>query len=738
MRDLPDVRLAGAMGISATSPSYAADIELLKGMLSTKRSIIIISGAGISTNTGIPDYQSSSRSNNSSQIVYHATAYLRQETTDRLNADLLQKLQSGQRAMFTMFDMFAEGLAQSGRLRRHYAQNIDCRQSRLAHLSRKTVWLHGRADTLVCRIRPSHTIKVTPESFPRWVQASCPLCEEEQSKRAAEGKRRRNVGTLRTSVLLYGEDSPSESSITAILNYDLEHPVDAILIIGTRLSIPSLFSFADSLCRTVRNSPDGLVAWVSRSPPTLTEAFRSLINFEYLGDCDEFSRQLLPLLIQMADENIRGMKEDLARLMTGLATLDGLLGDPGLLQQSNTQNAASHRTALPGGTMGANGDHGKDNGIATGQIDFAVFLSRVKTEVENFRSGLVSLQSRIEEQEMTCAGPPEEDAEEDAEGETEGAEGYQYHAAIEDAVTPQLLQPVSGRDHEPEVDSERALEVSEAPKGKRKAGLHTANTKKQRTIRNNKVDAVAPSRRSERIQGLNHQNTLERSTDEAAADNIRGLVSAVLSKEAIQRFVEVVKHSKKPRAEQARKPLDELDLEDGNPAFRSIAQRGRQLSYSQERTTFERIFTRYDQLQYARGYQALKDDMGYDKLPPYVVAEVCRMNGVSKETSKKRNKTGNQWNRVCAKLKHGAGLLAFLPSSKDYLALAEDGNGENLRRFHHELQSNHYFESICAVSIAWFEAVDQGKQFRPSDDVDWEHLEERDVLEALERLTAIR
>ncbi|RSL81472.1 hypothetical protein CDV31_017033 [Fusarium ambrosium] len=288
------------------------------------------------------------------------------------------------------------------------------------------------------------------------------------------------------------------------------------------------------------------------------EAFRSLINFEYLGDCDEFSRQLLPLLIQMADENIRGMKEDLARLMTGLATLDGLLGDPGLLQQSNTQNAASHRTALPGGTIGANGDHGKDNGIATGQIDFA------------------------------------------------------YHAAIEDVVTPQLLQPVSGRDHEPEVDSERALEVSEAPKGKRK------------------------------------------------------------------RFVEVVKHSKKPRAEQARKPLDELDLEDGNPAFRSIAQRGRQLSYSQERTTFERIFTRYDQLQYARGYQALKDDIGYDKLPPYIVAKVYRMN-----------------------------------------------------------RSNHYFESICAVSIAWFEAVDQGKQFKPSDDVDWDSLEEGDVLGALERLTAI-
>ncbi|KAL6359147.1 hypothetical protein LRP88_07364 [Fusarium phalaenopsidis] len=539
------------MSISTASPSLAGDLELLKSKLSTKRRIIIISGAGISTNTGIPDYQSSSRSNNSSQIVYHASAYLRQETADRLHTDLLQKLESGQRAMFTMFDTFAEGLAQSGRLRRHYAQNIDCRQSRLAHLSRKTVWLHGRADTLVCQIRPSHTMQVTPESFPRWIQASCPSCEEEQSKRAAEGKRRRNVGELRTSVLLYGEDSLSESRITAAFNYDLEHPVDAVLIVGTQLSTPSLFSFVDRLCRAVRaNSPDGLVAWVSRTPPTLGEAFRSLITFEYLGDCDEFSRQLLPLVpIQyhlMAEENIRGMKEDLARLTTGLAALEGLLGDPSLLQQSDTQKGASHINSL------------------------------------------------------LLVGHQEKD---------DGAHVQDDHSANTNS-------------------DERPQEPPEAPREKRKADQHTARTKKRRTTGNGLADAVPPSRRSEGVQGLKDRDTLERPAEgEATANDVRGLVSAVLGREAIRRFTEAVEHSKKPQAERARKPLDEIDLEDGDPAYRSIALRGRQLSYGQERTTFERILTRYDQLQYARGYQALKNERGYDKLPPDIVAEVCRMNG---------------------------------------------------------------------------------------------------------------
>ncbi|KAJ4200334.1 hypothetical protein NW759_015911 [Fusarium solani] len=746
------------MNTSTTDPSYAGDLELLKRELSTKRNIVMISGAGISTNTGsesrlrftistsktswiVPDYQSSSRSNNSSRNVYNVSAYLRKETTDQLHADILQKLQAGQRSMFTMFDIFAEGLAQSGRLRRHYTQNIDCRQSRLAHLSRKTVWLHGRADTLVCWIRPSHTMKVTPESFPQWIQASCPLCEEEQSKRAAEGKRRRNVGTLRTSVLLYGQDSPSESKITAAFNYDMEHPVDAILIVGTQMSITSLFNFTNKLCRAARtHSPDGLVVWVSKTPPTVAEAFRSLINFEYLGDCDEFSRHLLPLLIQyhlMADENIRGMKEDLARLTTGLATLEGLLGDPSLLQQSDTQNAASQGTSLSGGpSEGAGGqennDRAHDDRSANGQIGFAAFWTRVKTELGNFRGGLTSLESRVEQQEMSPPEPPGED-----EGQNEEIFG-QENAATEYETTPQLAQGVNRRDGEPDANSdERPQEPPEAPREKRKADRHTANTKRRRTTGNVFVDAVPLPRRSGRIYGLSHRDTLERPVEgEAIADDVRDLVSAVLSREAIQRFAEAVNHSKKPQAERARKPLDEIDLEDGDPAYRPIALRGRQLSYSEERTTFESIFIRYDQLQYALGYQALKDERGYDKLPPKIVTEICRMNGVSRETSKKRNKTGNKWNKVCAGLRHGAGLLAFLPSSGEYLALAEERSRESLQRFHDKLQGNDHFESICAVAIAWFEAVDQGKQFNHSEDVNWDDLEEGEILERLQQLTA--
>ncbi|KAL6405627.1 hst4p protein [Ilyonectria robusta] len=100
--------------------------------------------------------------------------------------------------------------------------------------------------------------------------ADCPECEKEQSDRASAGKRRRTIGFLRTNVLLYGENCPNEASIIAAFNHAIAQPIDAVLIVGTRLSIPSLAGFAKRLCRVVREtSPDNLVIWLRLSHLTV-------------------------------------------------------------------------------------------------------------------------------------------------------------------------------------------------------------------------------------------------------------------------------------------------------------------------------------------------------------------------------------------------------------------------------------------------------------------------------------
>ncbi|RTE69479.1 hypothetical protein BHE90_016141 [Fusarium euwallaceae] len=171
---------------------------------------------------------------------------------------------------------------------------------------------------------------------------------------------------------------------------------------------------------------------------------------------------------------------------------------------------------------------------------------------------------------MSPTDPPEED-----EGQNE--EIYsQDNAATEYETTSQLPQGANGRDSKPDTNSDRRpQELPEVPREKRKVDRNIANTKRRRTTGNVLVDAVQPPRRSGRICRLNHRDTRERLAEDSDIGNdVHELVSAVLSREAIQRFAEAVKHSKKPRAERSRKPLDEIDLEDGDPAFRPIALRG--------------------------------------------------------------------------------------------------------------------------------------------------------------------
>ncbi|KAF1964745.1 DHS-like NAD/FAD-binding domain-containing protein, partial [Bimuria novae-zelandiae CBS 107.79] len=247
--------------------------------------IVIISGAGISTNAGVDDFRSFSRTKMSSRNLFHSSAYCIPERATQLHNQLLTIYKSASTSDPTSFDGLMEEWAQCGRVRRHYTQNIDCRSDRLPSLSKRTVMLHGRVDTLRCSIRPQHTFRITAESFPQRVNERCPMCEKEQKQRELEGKRRRSTGSLRSNVLLYGECNPDESEILAAFNNDLHQPVDAVIIVGTRLEIGDLRDFVEKLCEKAKpGNRECLTVWVNREPPKLREDFE--IDYLFLGDCD--------------------------------------------------------------------------------------------------------------------------------------------------------------------------------------------------------------------------------------------------------------------------------------------------------------------------------------------------------------------------------------------------------------------------------------------------------------------
>ncbi|OCK74313.1 DHS-like NAD/FAD-binding domain-containing protein [Lepidopterella palustris CBS 459.81] len=198
-------------------------------------------------------------------------------------------LERASKATPTRFHHFLDKLAQSGRLHRHYTQNIDCLESKLPWLSHKTLQLHGRLDTLVCQKRSTHSVQITPEDFEQRVISQCLECVEADKARVEKGKRSHGVGVLLPKVLLYGA-VPDESVIGDMAEGDLLQMVDAVIIAGTRLQIRPVKCLAEELCRAVKRAEGGgLSVWVNKEGPKLGPKLDSLLDYKFLGDCDEFA-----------------------------------------------------------------------------------------------------------------------------------------------------------------------------------------------------------------------------------------------------------------------------------------------------------------------------------------------------------------------------------------------------------------------------------------------------------------
>jgi NAD-dependent SIR2 family protein deacetylase len=238
----------------------------------------------------VDDFRSSSRTKVSSRRVFDSSAYSIPNWTAELHSRMLKMFEDASNHQFTPFERLMEDLAHCGRIQHHYTQNIDCRAARLPSLSQKTVWLHGRLDTMMCHRYPQHTVQVTPQSFEQWATAPCPDCQDNDQQRVQMGKRSHGGGFLRPKVLLYEEESPDESEIIGAFKYDLRQPVDAVIIVGTRLLCPSLRKFAEWLCRAAKSKKrESITMWVNKEPPRLGQRFASLIDYQYLGDCDSFA-----------------------------------------------------------------------------------------------------------------------------------------------------------------------------------------------------------------------------------------------------------------------------------------------------------------------------------------------------------------------------------------------------------------------------------------------------------------
>jgi len=224
-------------------------IDVLQQFLTDHPGLLVITGAGCSTESGIPDYRDQSGAwKRSKPILYQEfmhSSRVRQRYWTRSYLGWLPFSQAtpnnAHRALATMEDQ--------GRIIQLVTQNVDGLHQKAG--SQRVIDLHGNLQNLVCQHcgeketrlwmqekLGAHnpginelTASLAPDGdadletdFSRIVVPGCPICG----------------GILKPDVVFYGEQVP-RSRIEAV--YVALHRADALLVAGTSLMVFSAFQF---------------------------------------------------------------------------------------------------------------------------------------------------------------------------------------------------------------------------------------------------------------------------------------------------------------------------------------------------------------------------------------------------------------------------------------------------------------------------------------------------------------
>jgi NAD-dependent histone deacetylase SIR2 len=239
------------------------------GLLKKSRNIIVLTGAGISTSLGIPDFRSDhglynlvkerGLDINDPQEVFDIEKFKEDPTIFfSVAKDILPSTEK-----YTPTHAFIELLQRKGKLLTNYTQNIDNIEAAAGILPEKIVQCHGSFATATCRDChykvPGETIfpDIKAGRIPRCIMCTAALRAElgnkkkrKRSSSAHVKKRRRGsdsdddddgqydmpeAGIMKPDITFFGEALPNVFS-DRLTNHD-KNIVDLVIVIGTSLKV---------------------------------------------------------------------------------------------------------------------------------------------------------------------------------------------------------------------------------------------------------------------------------------------------------------------------------------------------------------------------------------------------------------------------------------------------------------------------------------------------------------------
>jgi NAD-dependent histone deacetylase SIR2 len=275
--------------------------------LKKARKTVVVTGAGISCNAGIPDFRSTDGLYNMVKHLYPRAVVKGKDLFDAVLFSnptsvrvfftfITQLRKSILKAESTATHKLIKMLKDKGRLLRCYTQNIDGLEKDLGletgiddnWRSLDVVQLHGDIHSLKCMLCACQYA---------WTEASeqllgggeapeCPACSKAQAEREEKGKRCINIGHLRPNIVLYGEEHPNGELIGRCTSRDLRSKPDMLIIVGTSLKVTGIRKLVKDMAKAVKDR-DGLVVFVNNTGVS-GSTWREIIDYHVSADCDEW------------------------------------------------------------------------------------------------------------------------------------------------------------------------------------------------------------------------------------------------------------------------------------------------------------------------------------------------------------------------------------------------------------------------------------------------------------------